>query len=45
MIKDVTYKIRFNKEEKQLYISEASRLGLTLAGFVRLAIEEKINKG
>lgn len=42
MLKDTTYKIRFNKQEKELYIHEASKLGLTLAGFIRICIEEKI---
>lgn len=39
MLKDVTYKIRMNKKEKELYMNEASKLGLTLAEFIRLCIE------
>ena len=43
MIKDTSFKMRMSKEEKELYEKEASKLGLTLAGFVRMCIMREIN--
>ena len=43
MVKDIQWKMRISKSEKELYSAEARKRGLTINNLVRYSIKREIN--